>query len=125
MSSGFTSVAEQASQISGLIERGVFFFVVLILTLVVLRVIWTGRHQKKTKKLTPTALKTCPDCAEQVQLAARICRYCRYDFTVGSASAVPSPSPAGWPPPNTPGSPPSPYGWPVENQTPSPNPGPK
>lgn len=24
--------------------------------------------------------KTCPDCAERVKLAARICRYCRHDF---------------------------------------------
>jgi hypothetical protein len=28
----------------------------------------------------PPALKTCPECAEQVQTAARICRFCRYEF---------------------------------------------
>lgn len=27
--------------------------------------------------------KPCPDCGEQVPLIARICRFCRYDFTQG------------------------------------------
>ena len=26
------------------------------------------------------AFKTCPMCAEEVKSAARICRYCRYEF---------------------------------------------
>lgn len=30
---------------------------------------------------TPT--KTCPSCAEQVQQAAQVCRYCGYDFNAG------------------------------------------
>lgn len=25
-------------------------------------------------------MKTCPDCAESIQDAARICKHCRYDF---------------------------------------------
>lgn len=29
---------------------------------------------------SPT-MKTCPDCAEQVQAAARICRFCRHEFS--------------------------------------------
>ena len=27
-----------------------------------------------------TTTKVCPDCAETVQAAARICRFCRYEF---------------------------------------------
>jgi hypothetical protein len=114
MLSSYTELAGQVSRITGLIKGGIFFFVVLILTLVVLRVIWTGRHQKKTKKLPPTALKTCPDCAEQVQMAARICRYCRYDFAAWPPNAAPPPNTPGWPSVT----PPSPYGSPPENQAP-------
>lgn len=28
------------------------------------------------------SVKTCPDCAEQVKVAAKVCRYCRYRFPV-------------------------------------------
>lgn len=38
--------------------------------------------------LAPTpptgATKTCPACAEQVQQAAQVCRFCGYDFTTGA-----------------------------------------
>lgn len=37
---------------------------------------------------TPAALsdtKVCPDCAETVQSAARVCRFCRHDFTADAA----------------------------------------
>jgi len=29
------------------------------------------------------ATKVCPECAETVQAAARICRFCRHEFTTG------------------------------------------
>ncbi|HJR45839.1 MAG TPA: DUF4190 domain-containing protein [Actinomycetota bacterium] len=32
---------------------------------------------------SPAMTKTCPSCAEQVQSAARVCRYCAYDFELG------------------------------------------
>lgn len=32
------------------------------------------------------ATKRCPQCAEEVQLAAKICRFCRYDFSASSPS---------------------------------------
>jgi len=33
-----------------------------------------------TPRPMPVTTKTCPMCAESVQAAARICRFCRYDF---------------------------------------------
>ncbi|WP_376772795.1 zinc ribbon domain-containing protein [Ancylobacter sonchi] len=33
----------------------------------------------------PIGHKTCPRCAEAVKAAAKICRYCRYDFDAGRA----------------------------------------
>jgi hypothetical protein len=89
MSSNYTELSAQVSQITGLIERGVFFFIVLILTLIVARAILTSKRQKKPKKVLPTPMKTCPDCAEQVQMAARICRFCRHDFNAWSANDAP------------------------------------
>lgn len=41
----------------------------------------TDRRTDEAHQNTPqSALKNCPMCAEQVQPAARICRYCRYSF---------------------------------------------
>ena len=34
-----------------------------------------------TPRQPAPTMKTCPDCAEQVQAAARICRFCRHEFT--------------------------------------------
>lgn len=38
--------------------------------------------------------KTCPECAEKVQAAARKCRYCNYRFETGSNQAAPRAQPA-------------------------------
>jgi hypothetical protein len=40
-------------------------------------------------RLTPTTVttKTCPMCAEDVKVAARICRFCRYEFPPDPGSA--------------------------------------
>jgi hypothetical protein len=35
-----------------------------------------------------SALKTCPQCAEQVQMAARVCRYCRHAFDAEAVTAT-------------------------------------
>lgn len=40
------------------------------------------------------AEKTCPDCAEKVQEAARVCKHCGYRFDGGRGTPVP-PRPAG------------------------------
>jgi hypothetical protein len=37
------------------------------------------------------AMKACPACAEQIQAAAKICRFCKYDFRTGAGSPPPLP----------------------------------
>jgi hypothetical protein len=37
----------------------------------------------------PSEYKVCPDCAEGVRAAARICRYCRYNFVTARSWAPP------------------------------------
>jgi hypothetical protein len=36
-----------------------------------------------------TATKVCPDCAETVMAAARVCRFCRYEFTADGIQEEP------------------------------------
>jgi hypothetical protein len=41
------------------------------------------------------ATKTCPHCAETVKAAAKICRFCRYEFPVETPVAAHSKGPWG------------------------------
>ncbi|MFD1985894.1 zinc ribbon domain-containing protein [Mesorhizobium newzealandense] len=38
-------------------------------------------HAAGVRTLPPSPAKKCPDCAEDVKVDARICRFCRHDFT--------------------------------------------
>jgi hypothetical protein len=46
--------------------------------------------------------KQCPDCAEQVRAAARICRFCGYSFASAMSGSVLSSAPDTTPAPSTP-----------------------
>ena len=37
-------------------------------------------RQPKTEMVRIASEKTCPQCAEQVKVDAKICRFCRYEF---------------------------------------------
>jgi hypothetical protein len=41
-------------------------------------------------------VKTCPDCAEEVQVAARVCKHCGYRFERPPAERKPILPPLGW-----------------------------
>lgn len=46
------------------------------------------RESQITEEIDP-AEKTCPMCAEQVKWAAKICRFCQYQFEETSAAGGP------------------------------------
>lgn len=55
---------------------------------------------KPEPMLSGSATKVCPECAERVQAAARICRFCRHEFGPAQlpvAEAAPEPARQAWP----------------------------
>lgn len=62
-------------------------FIVFIYMLIVkpdgtLSVTYEFREVKNNLNLIRSEEKTCPKCAEQVKLAAKVCRFCGHDFSV-------------------------------------------
>jgi hypothetical protein len=47
----------------------------------------SGRVYRPAAK-PPANLKRCPDCAEMVQADARICRFCRHEFSAPTPAAT-------------------------------------
>ena len=43
-------------------------------------VAWRAAMDRRSPDWVPRGLKQCPDCAEYVKEAARVCRYCHYEF---------------------------------------------
>ncbi len=53
-----------------------------------------GEHNRKpSSRKGDRRVKTCPDCAEEVKEAARICRFCGYRFEEASVQPPPLASP--------------------------------
>lgn len=45
-------------------------------------IVAAAAYYLQMRQLAAKSVKTCPDCAEQVKVAAKVCRYCRYRFPV-------------------------------------------
>ena len=42
----------------------------------------TYELKNQTKAIDNTDKKECPQCAEDVKFKAKICRYCKHEFTI-------------------------------------------
>jgi MFS family permease len=71
--------SNKGRNVAGWVALSVLLTPLVVLILLALRSL---KVQVPTEvRVAPTGpVKICPDCAEQVAAAARICRYCRHEF---------------------------------------------
>jgi Uncharacterised protein family UPF0547 len=59
---------------------GVLVFGVPITLIIIFVIIFAGWVARRVQREEQAGQKTCPQCAEQVKVAAKVCRFCGYRF---------------------------------------------